>query len=323
MRERKIKIVSVGMAIPRNVQSSEELAPLIKKSKKWILSHTGVAQRHIAKKPMDMYAAEAAKEAIGNGPPPDLIINASVTPLQLIPDSSVFIQKALGYQRIPSYSIHATCLSFVVALNTAASLISTETYNRILIVSSETGTPWRNMKESESAALFGDGAAAAVVERTPEKEQSAILGWKMATWPDAADLTEFRGGGTRRPPGDPKTKTEDNLFHMEGPKVYKIARLRVSKVLNDLMKETGIRIEEIDHVVPHQASGPALASAVSYGIEPHKVVNIIADYGNCIAASIPIALAVALRQRRIQRGDIVLIGGTGAGLSIAFMIVRW
>jgi len=323
MRELKVKVVSVGMAIPSTVQSSEELAPLIKRSAKWILSHTGVVQRHIAEKPMNEYAAEAAREAIGNGPPPDLIINASTTPLQLIPDSSVFIQKALGYQRIPSYSIHATCLSFVVALNTAASLISTETYNRILIVSSETGTPWRNMKEAESAALFGDGAAAAIVEPTPDNEQSAILGWKMATWPDSAELTEFRGAGTRYPPGHPKTKREDNLFHMDGPKVFKIARLRVGKVLNDLMKETGISIEQIDHVVPHQASGRALASAQSYGIEPHKVVNIIADYGNCIAASIPIALAVALQQRRIQRGDLILFGGTGAGLSIAFMIVRW
>jgi 3-oxoacyl-[acyl-carrier-protein] synthase-3 len=323
MRALQSKIVSVGMAVPDEVQTSEELAPIINRNKDWILSRAGVARRHISAKSMDELGAEAAAEAIGKGPPPDLIINASVTPLQLIPDSSVFIAKELGYEGIPSFSIHATCLSFIVALKTAASMIAAGTYHRILIVSSETGTPWRNMKEPESAALFGDGAAAAVVEATPDGEESAILGWKMMTWPDGANLTEFRGAGTRHPPGYPETTPEDNLFHMEGPRVFRIARQRLAVVLKELSYETGLTIKDIDHVIPHQASGPALASAPAYGIDADKLVNIIADYGNCIAASIPMALAVALDDDRIRRGDLLLLGGTGAGLSIGFLLMRW
>jgi 3-oxoacyl-[acyl-carrier-protein] synthase III len=323
MESIKAKIVSWGQYLPPREQSSADLAPLINRSEHWILSHTGVARRHLADESMDILAARAAREAIGNGPPPDLILNASLTPLQLIPDSSVFIQRALGYEGIPSYTIHATCLSFVVALHTAAAFLQTGAYRRILIVSSETGTPYRNLKEPESASLFGDGAAAVVVERTPSKEESAVLGWKMATWPKGAELTEFRGGGTRRPPINPLTRPEDYLFHMEGPKVFKMARRLVGEVLDELLAETGTRMEDVALVVPHQASGPALDSAVSYGITPDQMMNIIADCGNCIAASIPLALSTALRQNRLKRGDLVLLGGTGAGLSVAFILLRW
>ncbi|MGA2298054.1 MAG: ketoacyl-ACP synthase III, partial [FCB group bacterium] len=159
----KVKISSTGLYLPPRIQTSAELASIIGKSEDWIISRTGIKERRIAEEPMDVLAAKAAKDALKDGPPPDCIINASTTPLQLIPDSSVFIQRALGYEGIPSWSIHSTCLSFVVALNTASALIQGGAYKRILIVSSEAGTTWRNMKEPESASLFGDAAAAAII----------------------------------------------------------------------------------------------------------------------------------------------------------------
>ena len=320
----KIKIVSTGLFIPPKIQTSAELSPLIGRSEKWIISRAGVEKRHIAEEPMDVIGARAARAALKNGTPPDCILNASTTPLQLIPDSSVFIQKELGFEGIPSWSIQATCLSFVIALNNAASLIHAGVYRRILIVSSETGTAWRNFKEPESAALFGDGAAAAVVEATPEEEQSAFLDWEMTTWPEGAATTEFRGGGTRRPPYiSDLTKPEDYLFHMNGPRVYKIAVRRVKEVLATLFERNNIGIQEIDRLILHQASGRAIDAFVDYGFEKHKVVKIVGEYGNCISASIPLTLAIANQKGLLKRGDTLLIGGTGAGLSVAFALIRW
>jgi 3-oxoacyl-[acyl-carrier-protein] synthase-3 len=319
-----VKIVSTGLYLPSRIQTSAELAPLIGVTEDWIVSRTGIVERRLAEESMDICAAKAAKDALQDGPPPDCIINASTTPLQLIPDSSVFIQKALGYEGIPSWSVHATCLSFLVAFNTAAALIQAGSYKRILIVSSETGTPWRNLKEPESASLFGDAAAAIVLEATPPDEKSLWIDWEMNTWPKGAELTEFRGGGTKHPPDNPKlTKPEDNFFSMQGTKVYRYALAMVRKSLDRLFERNHLSADVFDWFIPHQASGPAIAAAEMFGFNHDKIANVIKLHGNCIAASIPMTLAIYHKAGKVKRGDLCLVGGTGAGLSVAFSIIRF
>ena len=319
-----VKIVSTGFYLPPKIQTAAELAPLIGRSEKWILSRTGVAERRIAEEPMDVMAAKAAQNALGDGPPPDCILNASATPLQLIPDSAPFIARALGLKGIPAWSVHATCLSFLVALNTASALIHAKMYKRILVVSSETGTSFRDFDEPESASLFGDAAAAAVVEATPPDENSALVDWEMQTWPEGAELTEFRGAGTKHPPNHPtKTGAKDNLFQMQGTKVYRMARNRIKENLSALFARTNFTVNDIDWLIMHQASGRAVQMAESYGIPPEKTVNIVEKVGNTIASSIPLVLATADKRGLLKRGDLLLLGGTGAGLSVAFTIIRW
>jgi len=319
-----IKIASTGIYLPLLIQTSAELAPLIGQSEGWILSRTGISERRIAEESMDIMAAKAARDALKNGPPPDCIINASTTPLQLIPDSSVFIQRALGYEGIPSWSIHATCLSFIVAVNTASALVHTGAYKRILITSSETGTPWRNMQEPESASLFGDAAAAAIIEPSKPGESSELIDWEMNTFPEGAELTEFRGSGTKHPPNHPTlTKPEDNLFTMKGTRVYRFALASVKKTLTTLLKRNNLKPSDIDWMIPHQASGHSVEAAAMFGFKLEKVANIVKLYGNCISASIPMALAIYHKEGKIKRGDLCLIGGTGAGLSVAFALIRF
>lgn len=287
------------------------------------MAHTGVRERRIATtETMEDLAAAASREALGSERP-DLIINASTTPRQLIPDSSVFIQRALGFDGIPSYSVHATCLSFVAGLQLSGGLLVSKQFDRILLVSSETGSISRNFDEPESAALIGDGAAAAVIERTPDGEASQLLAWQMGTWPEGAELTEFRGAGMFRHPNDARTVSSDNLFKMDGPRVYKMARRKVAEVLVRLLEQAGMDRSEIDVVVPHQASGPALEALARYGFDEAKIVNIVARYGNCIAASLPMALFEADRTGLLRRGKTVMLLGTGAGLSVAGAILRW
>ncbi len=320
----QIRITSTGLYLPPRIQTSAELAPLIGESEDWIVSRTGIKERRIAEEPMDVIAAKAAKDALKDGPPPDCIINASTTPLQLIPDSSVFIQQALGWEGIPSWSVHATCLSFLVALNSAAALVHSGAYKRILIVSAETGTPWRNLKEPESASLFGDAAAAAIVEPAKPGEDSAWIDWEMNTWPKGAELTEFRGSGTKHPPDHPTlTKPEDNLFSMKGTRVYRFALGHIKRTLEKMMKRNGITPADVDWLIPHQASGHAVEAGRMFGFRPESIANIIPNFGNCIAASIPMTLAMYHKEGKLKRGDLCVLGGTGAGLSVAFAIIRF
>ncbi|MEL6344621.1 MAG: ketoacyl-ACP synthase III [Myxococcota bacterium] len=320
----RAQITSTGLAAPPQVETAEQLAPQIGRTADWIVHHTGVVRRHIAATPsMEGLAASAARRALGDGPPPDLLLNASVTPRQMIPDSSVFIQRELALSGVPSFSVHATCLSFLVGLHNAAALIAAGAYRRILLVSSEVGSVSRDFSEPESAALIGDGAGAAIIEPTPAGGGSAILGYQMATWHEGAELTELRGGGIRRHPNNPDTTPEDNRFQMNGPGVYKMARRRVAVVLKRLLQQADVQLSDIDLVVPHQASGPALNALRFYGFAADRVVNIIAEYGNCIAASLPMALAVAQQEGRLKRGDTILLLGTGAGLSVGGALLRW
>jgi len=215
-------------------------------------------------------------------------------------------------------------LSFIVAFHTAAAMIQGGSYKRILIVSAETGTPWRNMKEPESASLFGDAAAAVIVEKSAENETSALIDWQMNTWNKGADLTEFRGGGTKHPPDNAKlTKPNDNLFTMQGVKVYRFALGAVKKTLDILFSRNNLTANDFDWIIPHQASGHAVDAAQRYGFKPEQIVKIVEKYGNCIAASIPMALAIVHKEGKVKRGDLCLLGGTGAGLSVGFMIVRF
>lgn len=322
MAQLRFRIARTASLVPPDVETAEDLAPRIGRTAEWITSRTGVAVRHVSRTSMAEMGAAVAREALG-GERPDLIVNASLTPMQLIPDSSVFVQAALGLSGIPSYSMHATCLSFAVALQSAGALLQTGIYRRILVVSSEQGSVCRDFSEPESAALIGDGAAAAVLEPAGPGEQTGLLGFAMQTWPEGSASAELRGCGTRCHPNDPATRPEDNLFQMHGPRIWKLALRHADEVLDAAYAQAGMSRDDVDVIIPHQASGPMLELFPRFGFSDHKVVKVISEYGNCIAASLPMALHAAVESGRLERGQTALLFGTGAGLSMAAAILRY
>ena len=318
----QFKITGSGYYLPPTIETSLELSQKINKDIKWIISSTGVEERRISEIDVDQMGAIAAKGAIGGKPPPDLIINASGVPKQTIPDTSVFIQKELGYEGIPSFSVHSTCLSFLTALNVAGSLIHSKIYKNILIVSSDRGTRGRNFDEPESASLLGDAAAAIYLEFSEDNHQG-LIDFDMSSWPGGAELTQVKGGGTNLHPQDSITKNEDNLFSMNGPKVFKYSLRKVDNMISEILDRNDISKSDIDLLIPHQASGRGVDAYSKYGgFEKEQVMNIISKTGNCVAASIPLALAMAFEDKRIKKGDLIFFAGTGAGLSIASAVVR-
>ena len=316
-----IKITGSGYYLPSTIETAEEVSKKIDKTSDWILSRTGVQERRISDIDVDQMAAIASKEAIGASSPPDLIINASGVPKQTIPDTSVFIQRELGYSGIPSFSIHSTCLSFLTAFHMASSLIESKQYHKILIVSSDRGSIGRNFSEPESSALLGDASAAIIIEKS---KNSGIIDYKMETFPEGALFTQVKGGGTFRHPDNPKTVFEDHYFTMSGPKIYKMARTKVYNMINNILSKNNLNVKDIDLLIPHQASGTAIKAYSKFGgFNQNKVMNIISEYGNCVSASIPLALCIAIEKNKINKNDLIMMIGTGAGLSVASTIIKY
>ena len=318
-----MRIAAITMAVPPRVQTAQELAPLIGRTAEWIEQHTGVLRRRIADdgvSPAEL-AAVAAKQAIEIAGPPDLILYAGALTQQLVPDTSAFVQRELNLDGVPCFTINQTCLSFIAALQVANGLLKSGSYRRILICCGELGTRGRSFEEAESAALLGDGAAAAIVEMRDDSE-SDLLHCSLQTWSSGIDLCSVRAGN--HPPPRPDM-SHDALFcfHMQGPQLYRFVRPRLKLFLNDFLQRSGCDASQVQLVVPHQASGPGLRLLEQVGFPTDRVVNIIADYGNCVAASIPMALAIADREGRIARGDHVLLLGTAAGVSIGAALLRW
>lgn len=322
-----VRIAATNFAVPNQVQTSEELAALVGRPADWIVERTGVTQRHVAGTLRDpaVLAGQAARPLIQQAGEPDLVLYAGALPRQVVPDTSVFVHRELGLTGTPCFSINASCLSFLTALKTAEALISNHACHRVLICCAELASVGRNFDEPESATLMGDGAAAAVVEAAPDSDSNkpGFLAWQMQTWSDGAELTGVRGGGTLAHPNSPDTNIADNLFHMDGDALLKLTVPRLRRFLDAFFDEAGISTDEVDLVVPHQPSGPGLQLLARWGFSEERVVNIVADYGNCVAASMPMALAIAQQRGQLKTGDRILFLGTAAGISIGAGLFRW
>jgi 3-oxoacyl-[acyl-carrier-protein] synthase-3 len=320
----------LGRYLPERVVCSAEIETLCHLPAGWVEAKTGVRERRwVDGETNSFMAAQAAQEAIAEaGLQPaeiDLIINASGTQEQAIPDGGPLLQRQLGLgdSGIPCFTIHATCLSFLMALDIVANLIISRRYQRVLVVSADIASCGVNFKEWESASLLGDGAAAVVITETPPGEAAVLHASRFETYGRGADLTLTRGGGSRKHPNHPQTNPEDNLFHMKGPQVLRLTHRYAGAFLEKLRPGLSKGLGSIDWVVPHQASKPALQTLCYFGWPEARIMRTVDWLGNCVSASLPLTLYEAVRQGQIKRGDEVLLVGTGAGLSLGGVILTY
>jgi 3-oxoacyl-[acyl-carrier-protein] synthase III len=326
-----VKIIGVGRYLPERIVTNAEVEKIVGLPEGTIdTTAAGVKTRHwVADETASFMGARAAEEALADAGLDindiDLIINGSGSLEQAIPDGGPLIQRQLGAadSGIACMTVHTTCLSFLVGLHTAANFLATGHYKNILLVSTEKASGAINSKEPESFVLFGDGAAAAVLTRTPDGESSAMNDYLMRTWGSGAFLTCVMGGGTKHHPNDPTTDPDAAFFHMDGWKVYQMARKKGPETLE--MMRPGILHDndDIRVVIPHQASGLAIRTMSRMGIPEEKIAVTIDRLGNCISASIPLTLYEVIRENRVARGDKILFFGTGAGLSIGTAILTY
>ena len=318
-----VKLEGLGVYLPSSVVLSSDLERAWGLRAGMLLRMTGVeSRRHETSKTSAEMAACAASAALVDAgmTAADLgaIIGGSAIPQQVIPCMSALVQRELGdADGVFCFDVNATCLGFLAALHVASLMIQAGQVRSSLVYSSEQTSLSLNPEEWESAGLFGDAAVAVVLGRTAPGESSCLSATRFETYSDGAHLTTLRGGGTFRHPNDPRTAPVDNLFHMAGPAVMTFASQHFGRFLDSFLNDTGRSRCDYDVVVPHQASRSALNLLTSrYGFSSDQIVSNLRDRGNCIAASIPLALAEAVRVGRITRGDRVLMVGTAAGLSL-------
>lgn len=322
---RRSRIAGVGSYLPARIVTNAELAERMDTSDEWIRQRTGIGQRHIAAEGettslLGLKAAEAALAHAGlTAQDIDLIVLATATPDYTFPSTATQVQAALGITLGAAFDVAAVCSGFVYALTVADKFITSGANQRALVIGAETFSRILDWEDRATAVLFGDGAGAVVLEAIDGKGDAADTG--ILT-------THLRSDGRHRAKlyvdGGPSSTGTVGHLRMEGREVFKHAVGMITDVIVDAFAATGYSAETIDWFVPHQANQRIItASADKLGIAPGKVVLTVDMHGNTSAASIPLALDVAVRDGRIQRGQVVLIEAMGGGFTWGAALFRF
>lgn len=319
-------ILGMGVQLPRAVMSSRELDVRLGRPPGWLERSCGVRQRHVAsddesQEAMGTAAARAALDDAGiDGASIDLLLFAAAVGRQPIPATAPLIKRELGLDAhaFPAYDINATCLSALVAMDIAALHIAAGRARRVLIVASEIASramPWS--ADPRTAGLFGDGAAALVIG-SGDKPHMRLGCALIETYAAGYDHCQLAAGGTRYDfHREPAAFADNSFFAMDGRALYELTSREAPGFIARLLDRAGWRQEDVDLVVPHQASPHALAHIVKRcGFAESRVIDLARDLGNQVAASLPIALHHARATGRIERGMKILLLGTSAGVSL-------
>jgi 3-oxoacyl-[acyl-carrier-protein] synthase III len=317
------RIAGIGAYLPARVVSNHELEATLGLAPGWILDRTGVHERRRCTGESSAFmAAAAARDALDmagiHAGQLTAIIGASSTPQQAIPCTAVFVQRELNAPEgvAACFDVNATCLSFLAAFDVAARLVAGGAHQHVLVFSSESAGHSLNPHEPESAVLFGDAAAAVVVSHAGDTH-SALHSTRLQTWHSGAELSQISGGGTLHHPNAPDTTAAHNLFAMRGPQLFRKAAPLLLPFMDALCESANWSRDQIAAVVPHQASRHGIELGWKMlGFREAQIVVNLGTRGNCIAASMPLALAEAVQAGRITRGDRVVLFGVAAGLSL-------
>ena len=307
------QIAGLGTAVPDRVLGNEELAPTLGITPEWIVERTGIEQRYVAADDdtasslgarAAMYALRAAEIKAADV---DLVICATVTGDLQFPSTACLIQDAIG-ARAGAFDLAAGCSGFLYALAQADAAIRSGTAQIVLVVGSEVLSRITDHRDAKTAVLFGDGAGAAVVERTD----------------GATRVGPFSLGSDGSRPELLYVDTGSGLIQMQGREVYRAAVDKMTSSVVELLSDCGMSIRDVDLLVAHQANQRILdAVAARAGIPREKVISNIARYGNTSAASIPIALSEAQSSGLLNDGDLVVLTAFGAGFTWGAGLVRW
>ena len=332
MMERPVRILGTGKYLPKRQVTAEQLDQKLGLPAGWVEKKSGVRVRHfVTDETSTQMGAAAATQALQNAgltfADIDCLVCASGTAPQEIPCTAALLQEELGESDsgVPCFDINSTCLSFVTALDVMSAAMAAGVYKRVLIVSTEISSVGLNWEQKESSILFGDGAAAAVIGLAPDSSSSRILCSRMETYSKGAHYSEIRGGGTLIHPSEyGKGNESDFMFDMDGRKLFRMTSQLLEGFIERVLSNTTISLSEIKAVVPHQASGMAMRiMAQKLGLAPGQMINIIENHGNVIAASIPMALHEAIQEKKVARGDLLLLLGTSAGLSLGGVLLEY
>jgi len=321
----RARIIGCGAFLPEDVVTNDDLAKKVDTSDEWIRERTGIRQRYIAREgqctsDLALGAARAALTDAGiDAGELDLVIVATTTPDRTFPSVATMVQARLGMGHGAAFDVQAVCSGFIFGLSVADSMIRTGQARTVLLIGAETMSRVLDWTDRTTCVLFGDGAGAVVLQAHAGKGDNSdqgILNTRIFSDGRLHDLLYTDGGVS--------STRSAGLLKMQGKEVFKHAVTNISAAIEASATAAGIKVEEVDWFVPHQANQRILdGTARKLGIDPAKVISTVALHGNTSAASVPLALVTAVQDGRIKRGDLVLLEAMGAGFTWGACLLRW
>jgi len=318
-------VLGCGAYLPERIVTNDELAKKVDTSDDWIRQRTGIRQRHIAAEGelTSHLALEASRRALARSGVQatdlDLIVLATATPDLTFPATATRVQAGLGMTRGAAFDVQAVCAGFVYAMSVADSMIKNGMASTALVIGAETFSRILDWDDRGTCVLFGDGAGAVVLRGEPGEGTShdrGILANVLHSDGRQHDVLYVDGG--------PSSTRTTGLLRMEGKEVFKHAVVNMATVVGEVLEKAGLTSMDIDWLVPHQANKRIIdGTGRKLGLPPERVVVTVDRHANTSAASIPLALEVAVSDGRIKRGDLLLLEGIGGGLAWGASLVRW
>lgn len=323
-----VGIVGTGSYMPEKILTNIDLEKIVDTNDEWIVSRTGIKQRHIADPdtPVSELCYQAALRALEDAKVSpeelDLVIVGTITPDYAFPATAGIVAERLGAKKAAAFDLEAACTGFLYGVTTATQFIATGMYKTVLVIGGETMSKILNWEDRGTCILFGDGAGAAVLQ--PVEDGYGFLGFELGADGSGGKLLSMPAGGSMYPATLETVEKKMHTVHMAGSEVFKFAVRIMGETALKAIERAGLQKEDIDCLIPHQANMRIVDSAVKrLGIDPEKVVVNLDRYGNMSAASIPVALDEAARTGRLKYGDIVVMVGFGAGLTWGAAVLKW
>jgi len=319
------QVIGCGAYLPERIVTNAELAKTVDTSDEWIASRTGIRRRHIAKDgetTVDLAvksAARAMADAKIGVDELDLIVVATTTPNETFPSVATSVQARLGMTRGAAFDLQAVCSGFIYGLAVADNFIKARQAKTILLIGAETMSRLMDWSDRSTCVLFGDGAGAVVLrggEGRGDASDHGVFNTKLYSDGRLHDLLYVDGG--------PSTTGTTGHLRMLGKEVFKHAVINIADSIEAAVRDSGLSVSDIDWFVPHQANQRILdATARRLKVPAERFISTIAEHGNTSAASVPLALDVAVADGRIKRGDFVLLEAMGGGLTWGAALLRW
>jgi 3-oxoacyl-[acyl-carrier-protein] synthase-3 len=326
--QRRIKITGSGFYVPDKILTNFDLEKMVDTSDEWIITRTGIKERRIASKDQATsdLAVEAGRRALKDAglevKDIDLIIVGTSTPDTIFPSTACWVQKALGADHIPAFDISAGCTGFLYGMILAEGLILNGEVKRILLVGGELLTKITNWKDRNTCVLFGDAAGAFILEESDDKSGMLSFYWKADG--SLGDLLLMPAGGTRVPATAQSVAEKLHYLQMKGNDVFKHAVKRMGEAALEALKRAGLKRDDIDHFISHQANIRIIdATGRRLNVPQEKVYSNIHKYGNVSVASIPISVHELKQEGKLKKGDIIVMDAFGAGFTWAAVVYRW
>lgn len=327
-QKRLAKITALGTYVPPRVMTNKDFEKIVETSNEWILSRTGIRERHVVDKGVATsdLAVEAAKIALAKGGIEageiEAIIVATVTPDMLFPSTACLVQHKLGIKAAWGFDLSAACSAFVFALQTGAQFINSGAHDKVLVIGADVMSSILDYTDRATCILFGDGAGAVVLEASEDGE--GIIDFQHEIDGSGACSLYMPGGGSLHPSTHETVDKKMHFVHQDGQAVFKYAVRKMGEACEKVLARNGMSASDIDCFIPHQANQRIInATSERLGLKPETVIINIDRYGNTTAGTIPLAMQTAVDEGRLKKGDLVLLASVGAGFTTGATLLRW